>query len=923
MLHSQGRTWIFILLIFVTSAFSDSLTGFLKVAAIRVEFAVDDAPGTTGDGTFLLTLDTEACGSYTIDPPPHNQAYFISQLNAVDSYYRTVSDSMFGIDIQHSTVYPDEPESTYTLPNIMSWYHPYGVTDEAREESLTQLFRDALTVADTIPYNEYDLVVVFHAGIGQDFSLPTLDPTPEDIPSTYVDREMLGTPINGVEHGMILPETQNHLLFPETESIFSSSEDPCEYQFGLTGTFALMIGFSVGLPPLWNTETGESGIGVFGLMDQGSNNGRGIIPSPPDAWTRKWAGWTSPEVIIPTAEKISLSATHIDDSPIQVNINQDEYFLIENRNNWHKDGVSIDSTRFAIWEETGDYPAFYKILFDSVNIEIEDNGVITSVPSYDIGLPASGLLIWHVDESVINSAPDWYSINADRSRLGIDLEEADGAQDIGYPSIHMFADPSSGYFGDMWFKGNQEYASINGTGEPVFGPYTYPNTQSNDGVSTFTQIENISAPNDTMTFTVSNTLLVNGFPDTTAYFRMVCDINDDGTKEIIGGKDSLWWAPENDVMNRKYFIANNGTFTIDGEAHLTKFSQPGLPTRIYVAVHNDDSSYLYSFEYYEEELNVRIAEEDDPYFDPIWIVNNQYHTQISMLGTVQYQQFQKEAVLHSSTDTLIAIIEEDGGLGIYKPGSHLVAYQDMNFVSIAAIDLNLDGNPDILATDDAGKLYAFDKNLILMPGFPLGEQFNSPIFAFDVVGDNHPEIAVESSSGDRIVILNYFGETLYEIAKFQTEEIQYFGNMTEFSYLATSFNLWKFDEATDPMGNEWSHQNGNPYQSRTLALKYSESVANQSQLLDADRCYAYPNPSRDGLVTLRIQTESAESIEINIYDLAGYYVERFFIEHPAQGMPNEVIWNVSDIESGVYFANVTAKAGEKTQTKIIKIAVIH
>ena len=41
--------------------------------------------------------------------------------------------------------------------------------------------------------------------------------------------------------------------------MFSDVENPCEYQYGLTGTFSLMLGFAIGLPPLWNIETGESG----------------------------------------------------------------------------------------------------------------------------------------------------------------------------------------------------------------------------------------------------------------------------------------------------------------------------------------------------------------------------------------------------------------------------------------------------------------------------------------------------------------------------------------------------------------------------------------------------------------------------------------------------------------------------------------
>ena len=74
-------------------------------------------------------------------------------------------------------------------------------------------------------------------------------------------------------------------------SLQSLLDEPCDIQYSITGTWAMMIGFAVGLPPLWDINTGQSGVGVFSLMDQGSNNGRGIIPAPPDAWTRIYAGW--------------------------------------------------------------------------------------------------------------------------------------------------------------------------------------------------------------------------------------------------------------------------------------------------------------------------------------------------------------------------------------------------------------------------------------------------------------------------------------------------------------------------------------------------------------------------------------------------------------------------------------------------------
>ena len=306
------------------------INGSVRIAAIRVSFLKDDSPGTTGNGSFLLNAPIDTCGRYTIDPIPHDRSYFESQLLAVNNYFRSVSYGKFGLDLDQSIVFPLSDTNSYVLPKKMDYYHPYNQTD-IHDQRVTELFRDALETAyndDQIDFSNFDHVVIFHAGIGQDFSLPFLDPTPEDIPSTFIDGDMLQEFVGGllefgaatINQGIILPETQNHLFYQESENIFLDAEEPCDYQYGLTGTFALMLGFAIGLPPLWDTNSGQSGIGIFGLMDQGSNNGRGLIPAPPDAWSRKFAGWESPSIAVPS--KMINLPSRSENNLVQIPINE-------------------------------------------------------------------------------------------------------------------------------------------------------------------------------------------------------------------------------------------------------------------------------------------------------------------------------------------------------------------------------------------------------------------------------------------------------------------------------------------------------------------------------------------------------------------------------------------------------------------------
>ena len=869
----------------------------------------DETPGTTGNGSFLLNAVIDTCGRYTIDPVPHDRAYFESQLVAVNNYYRSVSYGKFGLDLDQSTVFPQTDDGSYILPEKMDYYHPYNQTD-LHDQRVTELFRDAIETAynnDEIDFSNYDHVVVFHAGIGQDFSLPFLDPTPEDIPSTFIDGDMLQEYVGGVlqfgtatiNQGIILPETQNHLFYQESENIFLNTEEPCDYQYGLTGTFALMLGFAIGLPPLWDTNSGQSGIGIFGLMDQGSNNGRGLIPSPPDAWSRKFAGWELPLILTPSIT-INLPSRS-EDNLVQIPINETEYFLIENRTNWYQGNMYIDSTRYLIYKKTERYPPFVEVLFDSVAIEKDENGVVTAIPDYDLGLPASGLLIWHIDENKIFSGLDNYLVNGDRANRGVDLEEADGAQDIGFPSIFLFSDPSAGYFGDVWFKGNPEYERANPSMEglaPEFGTFTYPSTVSNEGASTFITIGDISFQADTMSFTIYSSLLADGFPDTSLHIGLVYDFDNDGVMEIVGGKDSVWFAQDEDVLNEQYFYSTNNEvydFAVgdfDGSNQLLIFER------------DSTTSFVFHFAWDANQKDMILQSTNSFTAHTILFVND-------TLGNHQYLQKPNERFVSTW------IINKDGYI------------DSINQVSLlSAADLNLDGEAEYLYIDYQlvdnpnfyGALEAKHMNGVTVSGFPLYHYHRGQTALIkNLYGDDHPEIVVRNDNGE-IIVINWQGQVEYRLTDYG--DLVCLSEYDGRNAIVTASAIWFFDEVSENNGNEWTSTHHDFGNTRTLHLNISKRIPD-SALIDKGKTYAYPNPVYDDHVYFRVAVESAERIEIMIYDLAGYFIKQINFEGPLKGAIEEKSWRVGDIEPGVYFANVTAWSGDQSETKVLKVAVIH
>ena len=895
----------------ISLANTNQAIGLVRVAAIRISFHEDSNPGTTGNGSFLYSAPIDTCGKYTIDPIPHDRSYFESQLLAVSNYFKSVSYNKFGIDMDNSMVYPISEEGSYVLSNQMNYYHPFN-QEEIHDERITELFRDAIDIAyttDSINFSLYDHIVIFHAGIGQDFSLPFLDPTPEDIPSTFVDKEMLDKYLGGsieisnsvIDQGIILPETQNHLFFEDSENIFLNAEEPCDYQYGLTGTFALMLGFAIGLPPLWDTETGQSGIGIFGLMDQGSNNGRGLIPAPPDAWTRKHIGWEYSTRIIPPAS-INLPSRS-ENNIIEIPINDDEYFLIENRTNWYRDKMYIDSTRYNIYENSNRYPPFVEILFDSVLIDQDDNGVVTNVYNYDLGLPSSGILIWHIDEVNIDRGINNYSINNDRLNRGIDLEESDGAQDIGFPSIFLFSDPSAGYFGDMWFKGNPEYERSNPSMDglsPEFSHFSYPSTVSNSGSASFITIDNIGHQSDTMHFNVYNSLLADGFPDSSLHIRLVYDLDDNGLMDIIGGVNNLWIAEEGNLLNKQYFYSTiNNIYDIS----IRLFNNSN---QLVILEKDDIASYVNFYKKNSSLENLEYVFSDT----------------LEMLDAVFINNNSNNLIYKEATDLFFNTaysINNDGSTDSIS-----------GYPLLSISDLDLDGQSEYLVVKNynqntslshIGTLEVRNINSnVMVSGFPVDSISNQyPALIKDLYGDEHPEIIVKNKN-DEIIIINWKGEIEYSLANHGS--LICLADYQDKNAIITSSSIWLFDEVSENRGNQWATKNHDFGNSRTLQLHIPEKPY-QNTLIDKNKTYAYPNPAYNEKVNFRIAVESAEKIDIMIYDVAGYFIHKINFMNPIMGMIEEKVWNVDQIEPGVYFANITAWSGDTSETEILKVVILH
>ncbi|MFC1538152.1 FG-GAP-like repeat-containing protein [Candidatus Latescibacterota bacterium] len=485
------------------SAFSEEY----NILLIRVDFPKEDPDHYTTSGLGVFDLrdyhsDPNVREEYTHpwDIPPHNKQYAENHLEALRNYWLAVSENR--IDISYE-VWPRESDSAYTMSNE---FYKYGNSRSKEQtfEKIAVLFEEAFETCkqiegNAIDFSKFDTFIVMHAGLGRETSGGVIE---NDIPSAYISgddieqylRKSLSFDGITLNNGIIIPEMAS------TNGIY-----------GLNGIIAQIFGFRLGFPSFSNNKDGISSIGGWSLMDTG-NMGYGYetlgyIPVHPSIWSKIDMGWITP-VTVTTDTIIDIAATHINGSlprAVKIPINDDEYLLIENRYNYSPADSLPESITFSGSDSTG---------------------VWTKVGNYDAFIPGPGILIWHVNERIIEANRVENTINDDPYRRGLYLLEADGRQDIG--TILRFGDKSDTF-------------KLSGTN--VLSPLTNPDSGSMWGADSGITVTVNSDPGEVMNVTINFAGNLSGFPLLVGTDSNItsADLNNDGVDEfIVSHSDSVF-----------------------------------------------------------------------------------------------------------------------------------------------------------------------------------------------------------------------------------------------------------------------------------------------------------------------------------------------------------------------------------------------
>ncbi len=966
--------------------------------AVMIDFAVDQDAATYGNGKFGSHYSKDY-GKTIIDPLPHDRNYFKNHLEFLRNYYLNVSGGK--VVIEYEVL-----DRVITLPQVMSYYSPQPTSDDLSR--LGVLFEEVWKRVDSIypnyDFSQYDVFTIFHAGVGRDIIIPEKFGLEKDIPSVFLSHTTLknffGSDYSGVKIGNPPKYVNNSMIIPETESReIETITGRALLELSINGLLAASFASYLGLPDLFDTKTGKTAIGRFGLMDgQSIFAYAGLFPPELSAWEKYYLGWIEPvEISRDTINVEVFSRLASNDNQkllYKITINPREYYLIENRQRDTKsDGIKIKSMIGNYLYEYHFQEDFRK--FSSYYVDTVD-GVVLDIDEFDWAIPGNGILIWHIDDKIISENLASNTINANPKLKGVKLIEADGIQDIGTEFRTILGDVivSEGDKEDFWFKENPAHFYKN-----EFSDSTKPRSLSNNGSPTFIRIYNFSSSGNRMTFNISfgnddvkSILMDRILPSLSTSF--VHQSNIDKSKIILASNRKVFLYD----LNTKSLSTLNSNLTsnviaIELESKTiyayTCQNESSDTTNILVVLkiennYVDSQSFVLPVSYQVKnifaykELNSNTGGEQDyvvsiltrtgEQFEFYLSDNNFYSTALTLFDEAVTSAFDgnrtiilTQNLVYFGTLQIVHNVQEPTELFLMWDNSlvedineRIIAVVvgkkgELNFINQKGIlaqthvDLmdsdfriacgNLNKNETNFVLINTGqKIYAFNKSGAIASNFPItppqGSKFVSNLTLIDYNDDDLDDILVMTNDGKVLCYdgsnpgknppnlvfeysIGYPSKGNYSVFSHSGKTfllsgndsgyiqlIQISGEEKQVNWLAGSGNLSGFKLASPPLG-----------------------MIDKKEFLPKSRVYNWPNPVYEDRTYFRVYVSEDAHVKIKIYDLNGDFVDE--VDGFAYGgVDNEIVWNVTNIQSGIYLAKVEATNKNFKDFKIIKVAVV-
>ena len=606
------------------------------------------------------------------------------------------------------------------------------------------------------------------------------------------------------------------------------------------------------------------------------------------------------------------------------------------------------------------------------------------------------------------------SVNNDPDKKGIDLEEADGSQDIGEPFpgiLPGFATPANGIPTDAFFEGNNT----------EFSPESAPGSLSNDRANSQISITDISESGNMMTFSVARDRYVDGFPlylggDFTEMVPIWTNpLSIDSVKLIIPSKDGIIFA----LNGSNQPFVENGSTTIKTDSYGNEEIVPiplfidvgeslagapafagtesgpvNLRNKLVVATEKPDLQ-VYSlqaesggqFGNREAQWDLQTAlsvpvmlsqwivaggNGDITFYDAEGVPINLFSTSDIVTGltstgansgTPDIFAVTSLGVYFSFSDTQF---EQSGSLGVDQPFSPFFTDLDSDGLDeLTAVapdgvmvtiseesesfnlqssvsgdpvtgDVNGDGFRNIVIFND-NTIRAYSYNGTLLPGFPmaissfgLSGSISTELILGDVNGDGKQNVLFGTTAGSVVAIDDNssiipgfplpLGSSAAGTLTLQKSALE---DRMELAALDSDGYLYIWDLTTySDKDIAWSTLGGNNARLRHNNEPLATVVAPPSTLLmPQERVFNWPNPNEDNWTNIRYFLNHSADVRVKIFTQIGELVANLTGPGTPQ-VDNEITWDLTGINSGVYFAEVSASGNGLHETKVIKIAVI-
>lgn len=690
-------------------------------------------------------------------------------------------------------------------------------------------------------------------------------------------------------------------------------------------------------------------------------------------------GWESPVLLNQTgvynvSVAAALAAGLTDSKIYKIPINSTEYYLVENRQrDVNKNGAILNinlNGQSLIKTFPKDTTGFSSYSIDSLA------GVVTDVDEYDWAVPGNGIVVWHIDENVINAKLSTNKINTEKFNRGVDVEEADGIQDIGEQFTTIFGDQviGEGDSVDLWYAGNKSKFYTN-----KFDSSTKPNTNSNTGANSLISFEGFSVSKNIMNFKLTlgstNIALVESFESQVSDIDKITYANN---RSFVLSNNSLY--SKNNGQND--FVFKYSDFS---NKELMTNEQTGIIAGVFnskINVYSINNDAVYSLELNEKITTVpAVIISGDISFIQIGTISGKvYNINIPNLNTGQItavldsyvsdkqivqsfyvsgtpcvldkkhlsgfsfnldgiNEFDQVAVFKKADNSLSFIARDNQNTFYIFEGASLTnSFKISSMDSIKSFilcDLFHTGDYQIVFTD-SNYIYSYLLSGAVVDGFPIkaktGETFTKQVLAADFDGNGYSEIMYFTTKGKIYAYTPYEQKMLTGFPISCGSEIKGYPVMYEMFEGGVNkivlnlinsnncFYSYKIDYNSANSTIYFNGKYGNLYNNSFLVSAKTENVI--TEYFPENKIYNWPNPVYENSTNIRYYVSEDSKINIKIFDLAGGFVQELN-DYAAGGLDSEITWDVTNIQSGVYLARVEATGNSgKSGNKIIKIAVI-